>query len=61
MLHAVSDMTAFASQSAASSSSISSASVRQLQSLQIIDQTAEFLSGLVEELGSVTEKLAKQA
>ncbi|CAI8741591.1 Methyl-accepting chemotaxis protein [Priestia megaterium] len=53
-------MTVFASQSAASSS-ISSASVRQLQSLQIIDQTAEFLSGLVEELGSVTEKLAKQA
>ncbi|MFE4026854.1 hypothetical protein ACFX4N_11965 [Priestia sp. YIM B13551] len=42
-------------------SSISSASVRQLQSLQIIDQTAEFLGGLVEELGSVTEKLAKQA
>ncbi|GAB1782626.1 MULTISPECIES: hypothetical protein [Priestia] len=61
MLHAVSDMTVFASQSAASSSNISSASVRQLQSLQIIDQTAEFLSGLVEELGSVTEKLAKQA
>ncbi|MBD8843862.1 hypothetical protein [Priestia megaterium] len=60
MLHAVSDMTVFASQSAASSS-ISSASVRQLQSLQIIDQTAEFLGGLVEELGSVTEKLAKQA
>ncbi|MBX4159809.1 MULTISPECIES: methyl-accepting chemotaxis protein [Priestia] len=61
VLHAVSDMTSFANQSAASSTSISSASVRQLQSLQIIDQTAEFLSGLVEELGSVTEKLAKQA
>ena len=61
VLHAVSEMTSFANQSAASSSSISSASVRQLQSLQTIDQTAEFLSGLVEELGSVTEKLAKQA
>ncbi|MFL0471676.1 methyl-accepting chemotaxis protein [Priestia sp. 179-F W1.4 NHS] len=61
VLRAVSEMTAFANQSAASSSSISSASVRQLQSLQTIDQTAEFLSGLVEELGSVTEKLAKQA
>jgi methyl-accepting chemotaxis protein len=61
VLHAVSDMTAFANQSAASSRGISSASVRQLQSLQIIGQTAEFLSGLVEELGSVTEKLAKQA
>ncbi|NGY86881.1 hypothetical protein F6Y05_20925 [Bacillus megaterium] len=59
VLHAVSEMTAFANQSAASSGDISSASVRQLESLQTIDQTAEFLSRLVEELGVRNGKVSE--